>query len=129
MQLVQTRIRLEAPFTNALTAWRFGFQRRRVTLCACETLLPNCGPLPQISHTCAMVLLQNPDSQWVQRRRVAIKGVTERQCHPYPAESSVYRNRPKRPRLTRASHRSAGIIQCGALRVTRITLKPLYSTR
>jgi hypothetical protein len=27
-------------------------------LCACEMLLPNCGPLPQISHTCAIVLLQ-----------------------------------------------------------------------
>jgi hypothetical protein len=27
-------------------------------LCACEMLLPNCGPLPQISHTCAMTSLQ-----------------------------------------------------------------------
>src|ERR1700733_1091659 len=59
MQLVQTRIRLGAPFTSAFTACRFTFQRRRVTLCACEMLLPNCGPLPQTSHTCAMVQLQN----------------------------------------------------------------------
>src|SRR5579871_193614 len=65
MQLVHTRMRLGAPLTSALTAWRLGFQRRRVMLCACEMLLPNCGPLPQTSHTCAMVLLQNPDSQWV----------------------------------------------------------------
>src|ERR1700679_1299379 len=58
MQLVQTRRRLEAPLTRALTAWRLTFQRRRLTLCACEMLLPNCGPLPQISQICAMVKLQ-----------------------------------------------------------------------
>src|ERR1700733_9922270 len=58
MQLVQTRMRLEAPFTRAFTACRLGFQRRRVTLCAWEMLLPNCGPLPQTSHTCAMTRLQ-----------------------------------------------------------------------
>ena len=34
MQLAQTRMRLEAPFTRALTACRLTFQRRRVTLCA-----------------------------------------------------------------------------------------------
>ena len=59
MQLVQTRIRFGAPFTRALTACRFTFHRRRVTLCACEMLLPNCGPLPQMSHTCAIVPLRN----------------------------------------------------------------------
>src|ERR1700753_3147326 len=58
MQLVQTRTRLATPLVTALTCCRFGFQRRRVTLCACEMLLPNCGPLPQSSHTCAMVHLQ-----------------------------------------------------------------------
>jgi hypothetical protein len=58
MQLVQTRIRLGAPFTKALTACKFTFQRRRLTLCAWEMLLPNCGPLPQMSHTCAMVQLR-----------------------------------------------------------------------
>src|SRR3974377_1060462 len=57
MQLVQTRIRFGAPFTSALTACRFTFQRRRVTLWACEMLLPNCGPFPQTSHTCAIALL------------------------------------------------------------------------
>src|SRR5215469_6218620 len=58
MQLVQTRRLLGAPLTSAFTFCRFTFQRRRVTLCACEMLLPNCGPLPQTSHTCAIVLLQ-----------------------------------------------------------------------
>src|SRR5579875_3801841 len=57
MQLVQTLIRLETPaLMRAFTCCRFGFQRRRVTLCACEMLLPNCGPLPQSSHTCAIEL-------------------------------------------------------------------------
>ena len=51
MQLVQTRMRLAAPLTTALTGCKLTFQRRLVTLCACETLLPNCGPLPQISQT------------------------------------------------------------------------------
>src|SRR5579862_5786775 len=58
MQLVHTRRLLGAPLTIAFTFCRFTFQRRRVTLCACEMLLPNCGPLPQTSHTCAIVLLQ-----------------------------------------------------------------------
>lgn len=55
MQEVQTRMRLLPPSVLALTCWRFGFQRRRVVLWACEMLLPNCGPLPQRSHFCAMV--------------------------------------------------------------------------
>ena len=54
MQLVHTRMRLLPPSTLALTAWRLGFQRRRVVLCAWEMLFPNCGPLPQSSHFCAM---------------------------------------------------------------------------
>jgi hypothetical protein len=58
MQLVQTRRLLGAPLTSAFTFCRFTFQRRRVTLCACEMLFPNCGPFPQTSHTCAIALLQ-----------------------------------------------------------------------
>src|SRR5580692_222694 len=54
MQLVQTRIRLLPPPTFALTGRRLTFQRRRLMLCAWEMLLPNCGPLPQTSHTCAI---------------------------------------------------------------------------
>src|ERR1700742_5113380 len=59
MQLVQTRTRLATPLLTAFTVCRLGFHRRRVTLCACEILLPNCGPLPQNSHTCAITNLQN----------------------------------------------------------------------
>jgi hypothetical protein len=33
-----------------------------VTLCACEMLFPNCGPLPQMSHTFAIVQLQTFES-------------------------------------------------------------------
>src|ERR1700722_1226852 len=54
MQLVHTRIRFAPPPTAALTGRRFTFQRRLDTLCACEILFPNCGPLPQILQTCAM---------------------------------------------------------------------------
>src|SRR5579875_2766907 len=59
MQLVQTRTRLATPLVTAFTVCRLGFHRRRVTLCACEMLFPNCGPLPQNSHTCAITNLQN----------------------------------------------------------------------
>ena len=57
-QLVQTRIFLllpPAPCTLAFTGCKFTFQRRLVMLCACETLLPNCGPLPQTSQTRDMI--------------------------------------------------------------------------
>jgi hypothetical protein len=54
MHPVQTRMRLFVAFTLAFTVCRLMFQRRRETLCAWEMLLPNCGFLPQISHTCAI---------------------------------------------------------------------------
>src|SRR5271169_6294717 len=53
-QDVQTRIRLVAPFTLARIGRRLTFQRRRETLWAWLMWFPNCGPLPQISQTCAM---------------------------------------------------------------------------
>src|ERR1700733_16101059 len=53
-QEVHTRMRLFPPFTLAWTGRRLTFQRRLVTLWAWLMLLPNCGPLPQISQTCAM---------------------------------------------------------------------------
>ena len=56
-----TRSLLVAPFTLARTGRRLTFQRRLVTLWAWLMLLPNCGPLPQISQTCAMTA-QNPSS-------------------------------------------------------------------
>ena len=35
----------------------FGFQRRRVFTCECETLFPKLGPLPQMSHVDATAVL------------------------------------------------------------------------
>ena len=53
-QFVQTVIRRVRPLTFARTSCRFGIQRLRVRLCACEMLLPEIGFLPQISHTRAI---------------------------------------------------------------------------
>src|SRR4029077_8577420 len=75
MQLVQTRMRLLPPLTWALTGWRFTFQRRRVVLWACEMLLPNCGPLPQRSHLCAMTC-SDPESQKIPGDRARVKPQT-----------------------------------------------------
>src|SRR5689334_23624218 len=47
-------MRLVALPTLARTGRKLTFQRRLVTLWAWLMLFPNCGPLPQISHTCAM---------------------------------------------------------------------------
>src|SRR5215469_16882702 len=55
MQDVQTLRRFGVPRTTARTVWMFGFQRRRVRTCECETLLPKPGPLPQMSQTEATV--------------------------------------------------------------------------
>ena len=59
---VHTRTCFGRPSTTALTRCRLGFQRRLVTLCAWEILLPVIGPLPQISHRCAIsvILLEVP---------------------------------------------------------------------
>src|SRR5579863_1921859 len=103
MQLVHTRMRLGAPLTRALTACKFTFQRRLVTLCACEMLLPNCGPLPQMSHICAIALLQILCRSNCRNRsgvyrlthptrpcaRAAVGG-EDRQTAPRLAESPVY---------------------------------------
>src|SRR6516165_10580691 len=55
MQEVHTYRRLGVPPTSARTRWTFGFQRRRVRRCECETLLPKPGLLPQMSQTEATV--------------------------------------------------------------------------
>ena len=56
MQLVQTFIRRALPW-GVFTRMdcRFGLKTRGVRLLACETLLPNCGPLPQTSQRFAMI--------------------------------------------------------------------------
>ena len=55
MQDVQTFTRTFPPCGRwTRTDCKLGSKRRRVRLFACETLLPNCGPLPQTSHLLAM---------------------------------------------------------------------------
>src|ERR1700694_6002911 len=56
MQLVQTFIRRTPPPGNwTRIDCRLGLKTRGVRLLACETLLPNCGPLPQTSQRLAMI--------------------------------------------------------------------------
>src|SRR5205085_10154866 len=58
MQVVQTFIRTVPPCGRwTRIDCRLGLNRRGVRLFACETLLPNCGPLPQTSHRLAMIAL------------------------------------------------------------------------
>ena len=55
MQEVQTFMRTVPPCGRwTRMDCRLGSKRRGVRLFACETLLPNCGPLPQTSHRLAM---------------------------------------------------------------------------
>jgi len=62
IQRVHTLTYFGLPSTIARTRWMLGSHRRLVTLWACEILLPVIGPLPQISHRCAIVeiLLEVP---------------------------------------------------------------------
>src|SRR5438034_389629 len=56
MQLVQTFMRRTPPRGNCTRIdCRLGLKTRGVRLLACETLLPNCGPLPQTSQRLAMI--------------------------------------------------------------------------
>src|SRR3954453_4677730 len=54
MQPVQTFMRVGVLPTSARTRWMFGFQRRFVRRCECDTDMPQDGPLPHTSHTAAM---------------------------------------------------------------------------
>src|ERR1700682_2882689 len=56
MQLVHTFIRRAPPCGNCTRIdCKLGLKTRGVRLLACETLLPNCGPLPQTSQRLAMI--------------------------------------------------------------------------
>jgi len=57
MHRVQARMCFGLPSTTARTRCRLGCHRRLVTLWAWEMLLPVIGPLPQISHRCAMIVI------------------------------------------------------------------------
>ncbi len=59
MHDVQTEIRFGVPFTSARTRWMFGFQRRFVRRCECDTRIPNPGDFPQISQTAATTFTPN----------------------------------------------------------------------
>jgi len=66
IQLAQTFIRRTPPWgSRARTDCRLGLKTRGVRLFACETLLPNCGPLPQTSQRLAMIT----DLLWTRARR------------------------------------------------------------
>jgi hypothetical protein len=54
IQEVQTLTRFVDPFTTARTRWMFGFQRRFVRRCECDTDMPHEGPLPHTSQTDAI---------------------------------------------------------------------------
>src|SRR5262245_51078175 len=54
MQPVQTCKRFGAPLTMARTRWMFGFQRRLVRRCECDTVMPHDGCFPQTSQTAAI---------------------------------------------------------------------------
>src|SRR5690625_6791636 len=49
-QEVHTFRRLLVPLTMARTDWLFGFQRREWRRCEWDTVLPNLGPLAQMSQ-------------------------------------------------------------------------------
>lgn len=66
------------PATFAFTGCRFTFQRRRLLLFACETLLPNCGPLPQTEQTCAMTNSKMFGTAWAS---TAALGLRDREQH------------------------------------------------
>jgi hypothetical protein len=70
-QDVQTRTRLDAPFTIARTGRRFTFQRRLLTLWAWLMLFPNCGPLPHTSHTRAMVNDSRNNSERLDKQKAS----------------------------------------------------------
>jgi hypothetical protein len=64
MQRVHTLMYFGVPSTIARTRWMFGSHLRLLTLWAWEMLLPVIGPLPQISHRCAIFLLLLEVPSW-----------------------------------------------------------------
>ncbi len=56
MHFVHAFTRRADPSTTARTRWMFGSHRRFPRLCENETVLPNRGRLPQMSHTAAMTV-------------------------------------------------------------------------
>src|SRR5215212_4253602 len=64
MHEVHALIRRRLPGAmSARTDWMFGFQRRGVRRCECDTDIPKPGPLPHTSHTAATVDHSQRDEQ------------------------------------------------------------------
>src|SRR3954452_13920634 len=67
MHEVHALIRRRLPGAmSARTDWMFGFHRRGVRRCECDTDIPKPGPLPHTSHTAATV---DHSQRLVHRRR------------------------------------------------------------
>src|ERR1700710_3020220 len=80
MHEVQALIRRRLPGAiSARTDWMFGFRRRGVRRCECDTDIPKPGPLPHTSHTAATVdHSQEKDVRFTAvRRRARIQTVKE----------------------------------------------------
>src|SRR5919199_1416755 len=96
MQEVQALMRRRLPgATSARTDWMFGFQRRGVRRCECDTDIPKPGPLPQTSHPAATVdHSQEIRSRTAARRRARTQ--TNEESNRSSAETS---RRSAEPRL------------------------------
>ena len=88
MHEVQALMRRRLPgATSARTDWMFGFQRRGVRRCECDTDIPKPGPLPQTSHTAATVdHSQKIRSRTAARRRARTQ--TNEESNRSPAGTS-----------------------------------------
>src|SRR5947209_1310124 len=112
MQDVQTFIRTFPPCGRwTRMDCRFGSKRRRVRLFACETLLPNCGPLPQTSHRLAIACVKPPGFKKGagrarvashrrgggarRKRKVIANGFAQRQVEVAPRIPGSRRKRPR----------------------------------
>jgi len=71
-QPVHTRIFLLPWSVLAFTGRRLTFQRRLLTLWACEMLFPERGPLPQTSQTCAIAVTPS----------ILFRGTANRETYP-----------------------------------------------
>src|ERR1700754_3144858 len=92
MQEVHTFRRLGVPEMMARTVWMFGFQRRRVRTCECDTLLPKPGPLPHTSQTEATAASSNRIGEFVSasaRTRRERQHATEAACAAYPTDGAA----------------------------------------
>src|SRR3712207_8912266 len=96
MHEVHALIRRRLPGAiSARTDWMFGFQRRGVRRCECDSDLPKPGPLPHTSHTAATVeSLPENRSQTAGQGSTRSKTVVE--SNRSPREVSPHPRTPRR---------------------------------